>query len=143
MRRLALPFVAALFLAGATAHAQTTEIQSAHAAAMGGAFRALAFDNSAVDLNPAGMAQLRKFDFEGGYYRSVEDPATYALQVSLADSLTNQGATGFAFEYRKVRTTVAGETINAETQRYVTGGPFRSFRRRSTSESTGSTCSRR
>lgn len=119
MRRFAL---ISLLLAGANAHAQTTEIQSAHAEAMGGAFRALAYDNSAVDLNPAGMAQMKKFDFEGGYYRSAEDPATYALQVSLADSLTNQGATGFAFEYRKTKLKIGTETINAETQRYVTGG---------------------
>lgn len=122
MRRLGSLFLVAASLTGATARAQTTEIQSAHAAAMGGAFRALAFDNSAVDLNPAGMAQLQKVDFEGGYYRSVEDPATYALQVSIADSLTNAGATGFAFEFRKTRTKVGEETITAETQRYVTGG---------------------
>lgn len=121
--RLSAPLIFfASLLAGATAHAQTTEIQSAHSAAMGGAFRALAFDNSAIDLNPAGMAQVQKVDFEGGYYRSVDDPATYALQVSIADSLTNRGATGFAFEYRKTRTKVGTETITAETQRYVTGG---------------------
>lgn len=120
-----LTLFCSLLLAAGAARAQTTEIQTARSAAMGGAFRAMAYDNSAVDMNPAGMVQLKKADFEGGYYRSVEDPATYAIMVSMADSLTNDGATGFAFEFRKVRVKVpGGDTITAETQRYVTSGAY-------------------
>lgn len=117
-----LAFVITILLAASTARAQTTEIQTARAAALGGAFRAMGFDNSAIDLNPAAMTQIKKADFEGGYFRSVEDPATYAIMVSMSDSLTNNGATGMAFEYRKVKIKVpGGDTINVETQRYVTG----------------------
>lgn len=111
-----------VLLAGG-ALAQTTEIETARAEAMGGAFRALAFDNSAIDLNPAGMAQIQKLDFEGGYYRAAGDPE-YALQVSLADSLTNVVATGVAIEYRQARAKAGGATISSEVQRYVTGLGF-------------------
>jgi opacity protein-like surface antigen len=115
---LAIGFV----LTAGAAHAQTTEIQTARSEGMGGAFRALAFDNSALDLNPAALVQLQKFDFEAGYYKTAVDPATYALQVSLADSITNAAGTGFAFEYRKTRVKPegGGEEITASTQRYVT-----------------------
>ena len=120
-----LAFAITLFLAASAARAQTTEIQTARSSAMGGAFRAMAYDNSAVDLNPAGMVQIKKADFAASYLRSVEDPATYAIMVAIADSLTNNGATGFAFEYRKVKIKVpGGTTLNAETQRYVTAGAY-------------------
>lgn len=92
--------LAMLLLAPAAAHAQTTELQSARALGMGGAFRGMVWDNSAVDLNPAGMPQLSRFSFEGGYYRTPDD-GEYALNVSLVDSLTNRVATGFAVEYKK------------------------------------------
>ena len=126
MRAFSVPCCASLLLLSAalagTARAQTTEIQTARAAGMGGAFRAMAFDNSAIDLNPAAMAQVQKFDFEGGYYRTVEDPTEYALQVAIADSLTNVVATGFAFEFRRIRIPDPdGGTIDASVQRYVTG----------------------
>lgn len=114
-----------VLLLPASALAQTTEIQTARAAAMGGAFRALAFDNSAVDLNPAAMSQIRKFDFEGGYFRTTDlegMPEEYALQVSIGDSLTNAVATGLAFEFHRVRVrTPGGGTETFDVQRYVTG----------------------
>lgn len=120
-----LAIATTLLLVSGAAWAQTTEIQTARSEAMGGAFRAMAYDNSAIDLNPAGMVQIKKADFEAGYFRSVEDPATYAFTVSMADSLTNNGATGFAFDYRKIRVKVpGGTTINYETQRYITAGAY-------------------
>ncbi len=103
------------------AHAQTTELQSARAAAMGGAFRAIAFDNSAIDLNPAGMAQVARFEFDGGYYRA-QAAGAYAIGTSLTDSLTNRAATGFAFEHRKVNR--SGTALDLSSQRYVTAVAF-------------------
>lgn len=125
MRTAARLAFALTFATAAPLLAQTTEIQSARSAAMGGAFRALAFDNSAVDLNPAAMVQIRKFGFEGGYFRATdaaEQPREYALQVSITDSLTNAVATGFAFEFHRVRfRALDGATETIDVQRYVTG----------------------
>jgi len=63
-----LAFVITFLLAPAR-RAQTTEIQTARSSA----WRRVpgdGYDNSAVDMNPAGMVQLKKADFEGGYFRS-------------------------------------------------------------------------
>ena len=109
-----------LLLAGASiAHAQTTEISSPNALGMGGAFRALAYDNSAIDLNPAGTAQVKRFSFQGAYYRTALD-REYAMQVSVVDSLTNTAATGFAIEYRKVRPGRLPGEEGFESQKYMT-----------------------
>ena len=116
MRLRPLLFLA-LALAPAAAHAQTTEMESARAQAMGGAFRALCFDNSAVDLNPAGLAQFKKVEIEPGYFRS-SDGREYAMGFSLADSLTNVTGTGMAYEYRKVKPDATGAG-GLESQRYA------------------------
>lgn len=95
----------------------TDEIESARALGMGGAFRAMAYDDSAVDLNPAALAQMRKFDLELGYDRA---PATrgYGMHFAMGDSLTNSTASGFAFDYRRGPIGADGKPLYEE-QRYI------------------------
>lgn len=109
MRLLAIAF----FLVPAIASAQTTEMQSAKALGMGGAFRGFAWDNSAIDLNPAGLSQLSRFAFEGGYLRG-EETEDYALNASFVDALTNRVATGFAVEYQKRRPVLTDPGIDQQ-----------------------------
>lgn len=104
------------------AHSQTLELESARAMAMGGAFRALGFDNSAIDLNPAALAQFKKVEFEPGYYRTA-DGREYAMSVTLSDSLTNAAGTGTAFEYRRRRPDKLG-VDGFESYRYILATSF-------------------
>jgi hypothetical protein len=113
-----LVFAAILLGFPALAKAQTLEIETARAQAMGGAFRALGFDNSAIDLNPAGLGQFKKVEFTPGYQRSV-DAREYAMVVSLSDSLTNAAGTGTAFEYRRRRSQSDVIQDGFESYRYV------------------------
>jgi hypothetical protein len=106
----------------ARASAQTFEMETAKAQGMGGAFRALAFDNSAVDMNPAGLAQVKKVEFTPGYWRATKG-SEYAMQVSLTDSLTNASGTGFSYEYRKLRPGPNGES-GVESQRYTLAASY-------------------
>lgn len=118
----ALATAAAVLLVSAPARAQTTQFESARAQAMGGAFRALCYDNSAIDLNPAGLAQFRKVEIEPGYFRTV-DGREYAASFSLADSLTNVSGTGFSFDYRKAKPDENG-LGGFDSQRYTLGVGF-------------------
>lgn len=124
MRAFARYFLVASLLASTlaipvAADAQTTEVQTARALGMGGAFRALAYDGSAVDLNPAGMAQVRRFEIDAGYRRDVFNRG-YELDVMLVDALTSAATTGFAFQYRNIPEGRGGEP-GADIQRYILG----------------------
>ena len=123
MRRLLA--VALLLFFARPAAAQTapnTELESAKALRMGGAFRAASFlDASSVDLNPAAMSVVKKFDFEAGWIRDP-DTRDYGLELMMADSLTNATSTGFDFEYRSGPRDANGKAA-FQSQRYlVTAG---------------------
>lgn len=102
-----------------TASGPGMDLISAKALGMAGAFRAQGYDDSAIDQNPAGLAQLPKFDLEAGYYKDVDASAQneYGIEVMLGDSLTGaraggaSRATGLAFEYRKAD--------HLDSQRYI------------------------
>ena len=121
LRRLL--FAAAVVCLPLAATAQTLEFETARAQAMGGAFRALCFDNSAIDLNPAGLGQFKKVEFAPSYYRTV-DGREYAMSVSVSDSLTNAAGTGTAFEYRKRRSQSDVILDGGESYRYTLGIGF-------------------
>ena len=125
MRRLSAVALLLPFFFARPAAAQTapnTELESAKALGMGGAFRAASFlDASAVDLNPAAMSVIKKFDFEAGWIRDP-DSKDYALELMMADSLTNATSTGFDFEYRSGPRDANGKAA-FQSQRYlVTAG---------------------
>lgn len=102
------------------AAAQSTEPLNARALGMGGAFRALVYDGNAVELNPAGMAQAKRFLFEGGYFRTPP-VREFGLDLSITDSLTNPSATGFAVHYRrrKAARDVLAPAPGIDEQRYA------------------------
>lgn len=123
--RVALAAAALLAALGAgmtprVAAAQSTEPLNARALGMGGAFRALVYDGNAVELNPAGMAQSRRFLFEGGYFRTPP-VREFGLDLSITDSLTNPSATGFAVHYRRRKPSrdVFTPAPGIDEQRYV------------------------
>ncbi|HVO31145.1 MAG TPA: hypothetical protein VMV18_10425 [bacterium] len=117
IRRILAALSFALVALPLGARAQTLDIESARAQAMGGAFRALGFDNSAIEMNPAGLGQFKKVEIEPGYYRT-QDAREYAMDISISDSITNAAGTGFAFEYRKVKPDPLGNG-GFQSTRYV------------------------
>ena len=68
-RALALLLTAAALLGGTTALANPMDVfgAGARATAMSGAFAGVADDGSAAYYNPAGLAQITRFQFEAGY----------------------------------------------------------------------------
>ena len=71
-------------------------VEMPRAAAMGGAHAAIATSNDALTVNPAGLAQTRRYHLEvDGLYDSTF-PAQ-AILVSMVDSVSSPAATGLLF----------------------------------------------
>src|SRR5947209_18532871 len=66
------------------------------ATSMGGAHAAIATSNDALTVNPAGLAQLRRYHLEVDGLTDPRFPAQ-ALMVSIVDSMSSPVATGLLF----------------------------------------------
>lgn len=77
---------------------QLSDVYSARAVGMGGAYRALGLDASAVDLNPAAMTTARNYQIEGDYrYSSAMD--SHLTRLTFVDNLTSKLATGVSWTW--------------------------------------------
>mgnify|MGYP000424570218 CR=1 FL=1 len=69
---------------------------------MGGAFRAIATGNDAIELNCAGMSLFRHYSIEAHYigtphWRSEDGPFEHVIHASVVDNQTQPFATGLAY----------------------------------------------
>lgn len=107
-----------IFPCDAKAWLNEDDIIGAQAEGLAGAFRALAFDNSAIDLNPAGMALYPRIAFDLGY-RMATDPKGSRYQLSIIDSLTSNLAAGMAYSLESAQLPESGKITRA--QRFLMG----------------------
>ncbi|NMB75315.1 MAG: hypothetical protein GYA21_09310 [Myxococcales bacterium] len=92
--------VALLLLAPAAGSAQ--DFYGTRPLGMGGAFRAIATGNDAIELNPAGMSLFRHYSIEAHYlgtpkWRAEDGPYEHVIHASVVDNQTQQFATGLAY----------------------------------------------
>jgi len=80
-------------------------IGSARAVGMGGAGIAAAEDASAIDLNPAALARMRRVEFSGGLAKSSDDLSGIALGDEFGTQLstTNLSSVRFAYPFPTYR----------------------------------------
>jgi len=98
-----LPLLAlALVALTATESRAFYEAIGAKAIGMGGAFRALADDNSAIFFNPAGLTQTKRYTIGAGYtlLRDNSDNFNY-LSSSVVDTKTGPMGAGIAYIYKQ------------------------------------------
>lgn len=91
-----------LLLMSAPAASAQTGWPGVRAVAMGGARVALATDNDAITLNPAGIAAGRMYSVEVGYADDLRD-SERLLSASVVDSQTSELAAGFGYHNFKRR----------------------------------------
>lgn len=106
--------------ATAPAWAQLTDddILGARSEGMANAFHALAFDNSALDLNPAGMAQFPRLSVDIGYRINPTADAS-RFNVSIIDALSSKVAGGVGYAFETADTPDSG--TKARSHKLVTG----------------------
>jgi hypothetical protein len=111
----------AVITRSASAQLNDDDLVGARAEGMAGAFRALAFDNSALDLNPAGMAQVPRLSLDIGYRLDI-GPDASRFQISLVDALSSKVAGGVGYSFETADTPDSG--TKAKGQRVVSGFGF-------------------
>jgi hypothetical protein len=77
----------------------TPLIGSARAVGMGGAGIAAAEDASAIDLNPAALARMRRVEFSGGLAKSSDDLSGTALGNEFSTQLSRTSLSSVRFAY--------------------------------------------
>jgi long-subunit fatty acid transport protein len=121
--------VKAQFIEDALRFALPGNGSGARALGMGNAYIGISDDYSAVWWNPAGLAQIKKFEFTGGLSNfSYNNDATFmGTKTTFSNSATSLNNIGFVFPYPTVRGSLVFAVGYNRTNDLTTGLGFGGF----------------
>ncbi len=104
LKKIAILTVAFIFLFKPAFGGLNSQAVGVKPLGMGGAFRAVADDNSALNFNPGGITQSIKYSIEALYYWSdlSEEIPKKIYHISIVDTKTSKIGGGFSFTREKL-----------------------------------------